>query len=118
MAEEFLWAVKNGDLVSVQAFKEAQNVDVVNTEINGRYPLHVAADYGQIDVIKFLLDKGAKINQADKHGLTPLLSAIFEGHTECVKMLLERGADKTLKSPDGKPYIECAENDDIKALLK
>ena len=27
---------------------------------------------------------------ADKHGITPLLAAIYEGHTECVKILLEK----------------------------
>lgn len=26
----------------------------------------------------------------DKHGITPLLAAIYEGHSECVKLLLEK----------------------------
>ena len=26
----------------------------------------------------------------DKHGITPLLAAIYEGHTECVKLLLAK----------------------------
>jgi ankyrin repeat protein len=73
----------------------------------------------------------------DEHGITPLLSAIFEGHTECVKLLLSKvsvfnalkwcmkiicnfvfqGADKSGKGPNGMSYIECAESDEIKKLL-
>ena len=29
---------------------------------NGRYPLSVAADYGQKEVIEFLITKGADVN--------------------------------------------------------
>ena len=38
-----------------------QGVDV-NAQINGRLPMHYAADYGQGEVIEYLLSKGAKIN--------------------------------------------------------
>ena len=80
----------------------------VNTNIDGRLPLHYASDYGQLEVIKFLCGKvtdpvptslsphvslsllqGAKVNEEDKHGITPLLAAVWEGHTACVKFLLE-----------------------------
>ena len=33
--------------------------------------------------------QGAKIDATDKHGITPVLAAIWEGHTACVKYLLE-----------------------------
>lgn len=38
-----------------------QEIDV-NKEIDGRPPLHYAADYGQGDVIQYLLSKGANVN--------------------------------------------------------
>ena len=76
----------------------------VNAELlNGRNPLHYAADYGQVDVIEYLLTKGANIDVSgvsyditillqlpDKHGITALLAAIFEGHTECVRLLISK----------------------------
>lgn len=34
----------------------------VNEAIDGRVPLHYAADYGQKDVLTYLLDKGANPN--------------------------------------------------------
>ena len=38
-----------------------QAVDV-NKEIDGRNPIHYAADYGQYDVINYLISKGADVN--------------------------------------------------------
>ncbi len=35
----------------------------VNAELmNGRNPLHYAADYGQVNIIDFLVSKGANVN--------------------------------------------------------
>ncbi|KAK3794181.1 hypothetical protein RRG08_049581 [Elysia crispata] len=115
--QELVWKIKNGELGDVKTFVEKESMDV-NIEVQGRLPLHYAADYGQTDVLEYLLSKGAKVNAPDKYGITPLLSAIFEGHTSSVKLLLEKNADKTGKSPDGASYIDCAEKDEIKALLK
>uniref|UniRef100_A0A0B7BP65 Uncharacterized protein n=1 Tax=Arion vulgaris TaxID=1028688 RepID=A0A0B7BP65_9EUPU len=115
--QDFVWKVKNGEEAGVKACVEIELFNV-NKQIQGRYPLHYAADYGQTEVIEYLLSKGANINAPDKYGISPLLSAIFEGHTPSVKLLLERGADKSGKSPDGASYIDCAEKDEIKALLK
>lgn len=77
-----------------------------------------AADYGQAQVIEYLVSKGAKINQTDKHNITPLLAAVWEGHTSSVEVLLKLGADKSVKSPDGQSLVDCAEKEDVKALLK
>jgi ankyrin repeat protein len=46
-------------------FKLLQEIDV-NKEIDGRPPLHYAADYGQGDVIQYLLSKGANVNVRNK----------------------------------------------------
>nr|CAC38782.1 Myol protein [Suberites domuncula] len=116
--EKLLWAVKNGDLVEIKAIVEKPGFNVNSELLNGRNPLHYASDYGQADVILYLISKGANVDTPDKHGITPLLAAIFEGHTDCVRILLEKGASKSGKAPDGSSYIDAAESDDIKALLK
>ena len=44
-----------------------QNMDV-NIEVQGRLPLHYAADYGQTEVLEYLLSKGAKVNVSTSIG--------------------------------------------------
>lgn len=114
---DFVWGLKNGDLDQVKEAIEKTKIDI-NAPIEGRIPLCLASDYGQKDVVKFLLDKGADVNVKDKHGISPLLAAIWEGHTNCVKLLLEAGASKTGVAPDGTSYLDAAEKDEIKALLR
>eukprot|EP01137_Pigoraptor_chileana_P018078 Opistho-2@77028 len=111
------WAVQNGDLATVKKCIEEEGIDV-NGDLNGRFPIHYASDYGQAEVIDYLVSKGAKVNVTDKHGITPLLAAIWEGHTSAVKTLLSKGADKTGKTPDGQSYADVAEKSEIQALLK
>lgn len=36
--------------------------DVNRTMVNGRNPLHIAADYGQAELIEFLCSLGADVN--------------------------------------------------------
>ena len=114
MSEQILWAIRNGDLDQLKALK----FDANELLMAGRYPLHVAADYGHVDVGDYLIQQGANVNQLDKHGISPLLCAIFEHHTQFVKLLLKHGADKNTKMPDGRTCYDVAESDEIRQLLK
>ncbi|XP_066926345.1 myotrophin-like [Clytia hemisphaerica] len=92
--EEAKWAAQNGDLENLKKSASAPGFDV-NADVGmGRSLIHCAADYGQCEVLEFLIASGANVNAPDKHGITPLLNAIFEGHTNAVKLLLAKGADK------------------------
>lgn len=53
----------------------------------------------------------------DKHGISPILAAIWEGHIDCVRILLEHGADKRGKTPDGTSLADAAEKQEIRDLL-
>lgn len=116
-AEGLKWSLKNGDLDQLRDLVEKKTIDV-RKPVDGRAPIHYAADYGQKEVIEYLTSKGADVNAVDKHGISALLAAIWEGHTDCVKLLLQKGAFKDGKSPDGTPYLECAEKAEIKSLLR
>ena len=116
MSDDLLWAVKNGDIEQVQA--GLATTDVNNELKNGRMALHYAADFGHVDVIELLVQSGADVNLPDRHGITPVLAAIWEGHVDCVKLLLEKGANKSGTAPDGQSYLDCAESDEMKAVLK
>eukprot|EP01121_Diplochlamys_sp_Union-15-3_P016054 TRINITY_DN5398_c0_g1_i1.p1 TRINITY_DN5398_c0_g1~~TRINITY_DN5398_c0_g1_i1.p1 ORF type:complete len:130 (-),score=38.62 TRINITY_DN5398_c0_g1_i1:122-511(-) len=115
----FVWAIKTGDLKSVQSYieKEGFKVNEPDSSVQKRHPLHYAADMGQADIIKYLLSKGAKIDAKDAFGITPLLAAVYEGHSSAVAILLEKGANRNAKGPDGKTALEAAESDEIKKLL-
>nr|XP_056703402.1 myotrophin-like [Euleptes europaea] len=120
--KEFMWALKNGDLDEVKDYvakvRSGSGEDVNRTLEGGRKPLHYAADCGQLEILEFLLLKGADVNAPDKHSITPLLSAVYEDHLSCVKLLLSKGADKTVSGPDGLTAVEATDNQAIKALLQ
>lgn len=55
-------------------------------------PLHYAAGFGNLDNVKFLVEKiGIGVNM-DRPSNSALAWAVINGHTECVKYLLEHGA--------------------------
>ncbi|MEX0714950.1 MAG: ankyrin repeat domain-containing protein [Planctomycetaceae bacterium] len=58
-------------------------------------PIQVAAAFGHLDVVRYLLDHGAKINfdYKGKPRCEPLVSAATGGHLEIVKLFVEHGAD-------------------------
>jgi ankyrin repeat protein len=58
----------------------------------GNTPLTIAAEYGQYEMAKMLLDKGANVN-AQGHLGNALQAASAGGHEQVVKMLLDKGAD-------------------------
>ncbi|XP_029969829.1 myotrophin [Salarias fasciatus] len=117
--EGLMWALKAGDMEEVRS-KVLTSEDANRTldSSSGRKPLHYAADFGQLEVLQFLIQMGADINATDSLGLTPLITACYEGHRDSVKLLLEKGAKKDLKATNGATALEAADNDDIKQLLK
>ncbi|XP_071809461.1 uncharacterized protein [Asterias amurensis] len=110
------WVCQNGE---IEKLKEliGKGANVNQTLSMGRRPLHFAADYGQTEIISKLIENGADVNAVDKNNISVLLAAIFEGHTSSVQLLLEKGARKD-GTFDGQSYIELADKNEIKELLK
>ncbi len=78
--------------------------------------LHYAAEEGRTDVIEYLVDHGADVNDICYSGMTPLHLAAWSGHLATAEALVEHGARTDTKtearperdavlpgSPDGKP---------------
>lgn len=119
LPQELKWSAQNGDIDKVKQACSEPGFDInAVAGAGGRQLIHCAADYGQVEVLLYLISKGANVNAVDDHGLSPLLNAVFEGHTDAVKLLIENGADKTIKAPGGESLLEAAEKEDIKKLLR
>jgi ankyrin repeat protein len=71
--------------------------DLINAPDNdGKTPLILAAEKGQLVVAKYLLDHGANVNARSRnHGEVPLIAAASNGHKAMVELLLSHGADVT-----------------------
>ena len=64
----------------------------------GWAPIHYAATGPNVQVVEFLLDKGADIDAASPNASTPLMMAARYGSEESVNLLLLRGADATRRN--------------------
>jgi len=59
-----------------------------------------AAQYGHLEITRYLLDHGADPNLRAKDELDPLLSAVDFGNEEIVELLISRGADVRTKTKE------------------
>ena len=62
-------------------------------------PLEMAARQGDIDVVRYLLGRGANVDVTDADGSTPLHTAVNYGHLEIVRALVAAGADVNRPDP-------------------
>ena len=69
--------------------------------IEPSWPINQASWNGHIEVVKLLLERGAKVDFEEGEGFTALLIATMRGHSDLVKILLEAGADRSYKGPEG-----------------
>jgi ankyrin repeat protein len=94
----------------------------VETDTSTLTPLMFAANAGNVDMIRFLVKRGAKVNHGVKEGAqTALLSAIYAAKPEAVQALVELKADVNAKTKDGDTPLKAAmkgDQDDIVKILK
>jgi uncharacterized protein len=92
-----IWrAAYGGDLAEVERLvgQDPGLLDIKDGR--GWTPLMAASVMGHAGVARWLLDKGAVINERDSDRWTALYLACFEGCHPVVRLLVERGADPTL----------------------
>ena len=108
--------------------KKAKNIICNNPDMidkaesdQGWTPLHCAAIAGNIEIARFLIDKGAKPDRKDFWELTPLFWAIRSGSCSLVELLLESGSDVYTKDSLGFTPLRWAElrhDDRISRVIK
>lgn len=82
--------------------------ETVEQPRNDRDRLLAAADSGNLDKVKSLLEMGLPVDVRDQHGWTPLMLAALQGHDKTVALLLEQGADIEAQDINGTTALMAA----------
>ncbi|GEM_PF-3898026 len=79
----------------------------INTEKYGRTPLIEAVSSNCIEKVKYLVEKGANVNQKSEGfgGVSPLTEALWKTNFEITKYLVENGADVNIQKNDGETAL-------------
>lgn len=117
------------ELVSIEMVKML--VEDGGAAVKGSGAIVMAAQEGKLDMVKYLLENGADINEVgiehptDERSKEDMGSALHRavdgGHEDVVRFLLNKGADVSLKDPLGRTPMVLAlpkNNTRVVALLK
>jgi Ankyrin repeats (3 copies) len=109
MSDRMKAAIQANDVEAVQHLVIAGDpIDAVDME--GEWtPLIWAAHQGHTDLVRFLLDHGANIEDRWTEGESPLMVAAMKGHLDTVRLLLDRGAHPNYVTDKGWDVVSFAE---------
>jgi len=85
-------AVENGDSNQVVNMVRKIPKSLHLKDEKGWYPLHLAIQAGYLDIVKFLIARGANINARGAWGITPLRLALENNQQIIADYLFEKGA--------------------------
>lgn len=115
-------AAYDGDLEQVKSMYQADSNVIRQVNSFGETPLHIAATMCHLDVAKFLVEKGADVNQGSDWGYTPIMgpavmpyhvkkarnrkNPVFQGDWKSmIDYLLSKGADINAVKHEGDPCV-------------
>jgi len=85
-------AISKGDFSTVKKFIE-YGADVNETS-NDMTPLMIAARYNNVEIIDYLVSKGANVNYKGENGMTALKCAVNSNAKDAEAMLRQKGAKR------------------------
>ncbi len=88
-------AISKGEIETVKKFIESGTK--VNKKLNGLTPLMYAARYNKVEIIGYLLQKGADRNITDSQGLTALKHAELSNAYEAIAILKVSSGNEQVK---------------------
>jgi len=108
-----------GALGQVQALVEAEPGLVESVAADGFQPLGLAAFFGQVEVVRFLLEHEATVDSPSRNPMRvmPLHSAAANRHLEICRLLLEHGAPvNAAQADDFTPLHQAAQNGQLELV--
>src|SRR5207237_271496 len=95
----FLRAVSHGHLKKTSALlkKHPDAVTWHDWKFHDNLPLNIAVGKDNADMVKLLLDHGAKVNAKNSKGDTALVAAIEDDLPKMVELLLRKGASPHIR---------------------
>lgn len=102
-AEDLIKAVRSGNLSRVQAVLNAGAPVELDDGLGAPgLPLGIACFLGHGEIVRELVQRGAKVNLRDNwEPVSPLTMAIRGNRTEIVRLLVELGAEVPMGMPTG-----------------
>ncbi|HYO80007.1 MAG TPA: ankyrin repeat domain-containing protein [Bryobacteraceae bacterium] len=96
-------SVRSNDAQAVRKLLAANPRLINASDASGSTPLHHAAGFSNLSMLKLLLDDGADVNAANRRKATPLFWAIADAAK--VGLLIERGADVNARTVEGRTPV-------------
>lgn len=94
-------ACRRNDRELVEKMYEENPEAIHAADMKGFTPLILAVYNNSVDVVDFLLAKGAKTSGQDAAGNTALMGVCFKGYTELAHTLVDAGADVNERNSNG-----------------
>ncbi len=88
-----MWSITYGNLIKTKLLIGQPHCDLNWTDSNGLSAVHFAINVNQPNILRTLIDAGAKYQEPDKSGSLPLEKAAILPNANCLKVLLHYNID-------------------------
>ncbi|XP_044763577.1 putative ankyrin repeat protein RF_0381 isoform X2 [Coccinella septempunctata] len=96
--------------IAITLLEHVTDLDQPIEFVRRKTAMHCAAQRGNLEVLAYLIEKGANVNATMDFGFSPLHLAVTQSDSDVVKMLLEHGADVNAANDHGETVIHWALN--------
>jgi uncharacterized protein len=131
---DLLNVIQTGDLTATQTLADSRNADIGAKNEDGWDSLMFATEHGHVEIVKFLLSRGADPNTKENDrgnrcfdkkctsgqllsGRPVLTTAVQRGQPDIVRLLIEAGADVSGRDSHGYTALRSAWQPDIVQML-